>query len=212
MRQDTLFMTLSLMNRYLQNSRIKKEIYQLIATTCLFIAAKYEEIYPPAIEDYVYICADAYSKSDILRMEAMILNELEFNLVNTSPLTLLGIYASQCNLSITKVNFCKKQYDLCQYFLHLTEMSYDMIEFNCAIRVAAAISISCRILRVDGLGLEVLSRDFATPQEQIRSCSMSLFLLLCNPVNDKLSAIRRKFGQDTYSNVASLKISVKGVI
>lgn len=102
MRQETLFMTLSLMNRYLDRCRIKKEIYQLIATTCLFISAKYEEIYPPAVEDYVYICADAYSKSDILRMEAMILNELEFNLVSSSALTLLGIYAMQCSSLLTK--------------------------------------------------------------------------------------------------------------
>ena len=67
-----------------------------MATTCLFMASKYEEIYPPAIEDFVYICADAYSKPDIIKMEGMILNELEFNLVHSSPLALLGIYANQC--------------------------------------------------------------------------------------------------------------------
>lgn len=98
MRQETLFMTIALLNRYLERCMIKKEIFQLVATTCLFAAAKYEEIYPPAIDDYVYICADAYSKNDIIRMEGMILNELEFNLVQSSPLVLLGIYSSQCKI------------------------------------------------------------------------------------------------------------------
>lgn len=84
-----------------------------------------------------------------------------------------------------------------------------MIEYNSATKVAACINISCRVLRVEGINQDTLSKDFSAPQESIRKCSMDIFLILCSPVNDKLTAIRRKFNQDTYSNVAALKISVK---
>ena len=30
------------------------------------ISSKYEEIFPPKIEDYVYVCDGAYTKKDIL--------------------------------------------------------------------------------------------------------------------------------------------------
>jgi hypothetical protein len=32
----------------------------------LLIAAKYEEIYVPEIEDFVYICAKAYNRQQVL--------------------------------------------------------------------------------------------------------------------------------------------------
>lgn len=44
------------------------------------IAAKYEEIYPPTISDFVYITDKAYSKSDILNMESSILVILDFDI------------------------------------------------------------------------------------------------------------------------------------
>lgn len=95
MRTETLFLAVTTMDRYLEKNEIKKEIFQLVAATCLFIAAKYEEIYPPAIEDYVYICAETYSKKDFIGMESMILAEVGFNLVVSSQITLLGIYSAQ---------------------------------------------------------------------------------------------------------------------
>lgn len=93
MRMETLFISIAMLDRYLEKNQIRKEIFQLVATACLFIAAKYEEIYPPALDDFVYICADTYSKSDIIEMESMILDDLRFGLVFTSSNNLLGIYS-----------------------------------------------------------------------------------------------------------------------
>ena len=46
----------------------------------LLSGAKYEEIYPPEIKDFIYISANTYTKDEILRMELLMLNTLEFNL------------------------------------------------------------------------------------------------------------------------------------
>lgn len=32
----------------------------------MMISAKYEEIFPPKMDDFVYVCDGAYSKEDIL--------------------------------------------------------------------------------------------------------------------------------------------------
>jgi len=45
----------------------------LVGVGALFIACKYEEIYPPDLKDFVYITDNAYSKSDVLEMEGLIL-------------------------------------------------------------------------------------------------------------------------------------------
>lgn len=46
--QDTAQMAVALLDRFLQDApRVLKEDLQLVGVTCIFIAAKYEEMYPP---------------------------------------------------------------------------------------------------------------------------------------------------------------------
>ena len=46
----------------------------------LLIASKYEEIYVPELNDFVFISDSAFTKEEILQMERQILVKLEFNL------------------------------------------------------------------------------------------------------------------------------------
>lgn len=55
----------------------------------MLIASKYEEMYAPEIADFVYITDNAYSKSDIRKMECLILKALDFNLGRPLPLHFL---------------------------------------------------------------------------------------------------------------------------
>lgn len=55
------------------------------------IVGKYEEIYPPVLKDYVAVCDNAYSKQEILDMEAKILLYVNFNLTQTSTFTYLNL-------------------------------------------------------------------------------------------------------------------------
>ena len=42
---------------------------QLVGVTCMFIASKYEEIFAPRVEDFVYITDSTYSETEVLQME-----------------------------------------------------------------------------------------------------------------------------------------------
>jgi hypothetical protein len=55
----------------------------------LMIATKYEEIYPPAVKDFVYITDNAYSKDEILQMEQTMLIALDFDITQTTSLRFL---------------------------------------------------------------------------------------------------------------------------
>ena len=46
---------------------------QLVGTAAMFIASKYEEIYPPDVSEFVYITDDTYTKRQVLRMEHLVL-------------------------------------------------------------------------------------------------------------------------------------------
>ncbi len=56
------------------------------------LVAKYEEIYPPNIKEYVTVCDNAYTKEQILEQESLILLALEFNLVRPTSLEFLELF------------------------------------------------------------------------------------------------------------------------
>ena len=79
-KSNTLFLTINLIDRYLSKKPILRTKFQLLGVTSLFIAFKYEEIYMKNINDFVELTARAFDKSEILDMEKVIIDLVEFNL------------------------------------------------------------------------------------------------------------------------------------
>ena len=44
------------------------------------VAAKYEDIYPPTQDDFIYICDKAYTGEQILECEAKLIEALDFSM------------------------------------------------------------------------------------------------------------------------------------
>ncbi len=42
-------------------------------TTCMYVASKYEEMYPPALDEFSFITDNTYETKHILRMEQIIM-------------------------------------------------------------------------------------------------------------------------------------------
>jgi cyclin B len=59
---ETLYLTVSLIDRYLEKVEVHWEKLQLVGVTAMLIASKYEEIYAPEVQDFVYITDKAYQK------------------------------------------------------------------------------------------------------------------------------------------------------
>ena len=53
--------------------------------TCLFIAAKIEEIYPPKLQEFAYVTDGACGEEDILTMELVVLKQLNWSLTPKTP-------------------------------------------------------------------------------------------------------------------------------
>lgn len=53
---------------------------------------KYEEIYPPDVGEFVYITDDTYTKTQVLRMEQLILKVLGFDLSVPTTLVFTTVY------------------------------------------------------------------------------------------------------------------------
>ena len=62
---DTLFLAASYVDRFLSCRAIERTELQLVGVAALFLAAKYEEIYPPQLNDFVFVAASTYTREQV---------------------------------------------------------------------------------------------------------------------------------------------------
>ncbi|XP_029431059.1 G2/mitotic-specific cyclin-B2 isoform X1 [Rhinatrema bivittatum] len=150
--QETLYMGIAVLDRFLQVQPVGRKKLQLAGVTALLIASKYEEMYAPEIGDFVYITDHAYSKDQIKEMEMMILRALNFDLGRPLPLHFLRRASKACNADV-------KQHTLAKYLMELTLVDYDMVHFLPSEIAAAALCLSQKIL---GQGTWDLTQQYYT--------------------------------------------------
>jgi transcription initiation factor TFIIIB Brf1 subunit/transcription initiation factor TFIIB len=101
----------------------------------MFIACKYEEIYPPIVKDFVYITDNAYQKDDILAMERKMLHTLDFDLTTSSPFRFLERYTKIGGLDTFIVN-------LSRYLMELSLVNYKMVKYTSSNLAASAVYLA----------------------------------------------------------------------
>ncbi|XP_037959517.1 G1/S-specific cyclin-E isoform X2 [Teleopsis dalmanni] len=99
LHRETYYLAVDYLDRYMhKQKRVQKTFLQLIGITCLFVAAKVEEIYPPKINEFAYVTDGACQEDDILKQEVMLLQALDWDINPVTPISWLGIYL-QLNLN-----------------------------------------------------------------------------------------------------------------
>lgn len=76
---ETIHLAVSYIDRFLSCMSVERSKLQLVGTACLMIAAKYEEIYPPGVEEFALITDNTYTNKQVLRMEHLVLKVLGFD-------------------------------------------------------------------------------------------------------------------------------------
>jgi G2/mitotic-specific cyclin 1/2 len=79
----------NIIDRFLSLRIVSLVKLQLVGITAMFIAAKYEEVLAPSINNFVYMADNGYTAEEILKAERYILSVLEFNLQYPSPMSFL---------------------------------------------------------------------------------------------------------------------------
>lgn len=137
--QETLYMCVAIMDRFLQVQPVCRKKLQLVGITALLLASKYEEMFSPHIEDFVYITDNAYTSSQIREMETMILKELKFELGRPLPLHFLRRASKAGEVDV-------QQHTLAKYLMELTLTDYDMVHYYPSKVAAAASCLSQKVL------------------------------------------------------------------
>lgn len=113
LQTETLFISINLIDRFLSKMSVTTSKLQLLGVAAMYIASKYEEIYPPHLHKFVEITDETFSGQQIRQMEQVILKTLKFRISQpTITFFLRQIFAYN--------KFPKKVYHLAEYLCYLT--------------------------------------------------------------------------------------------
>lgn len=112
---ETLFLTVNYIDRFLSNKMVSLGKLQLVGATAIFVAAKYEEINCPSVQEIVYMVDEGYTVDEILKAERFMLSMLQFELGWPGPMSFLRRISKADDYDLETRTLAK-------YFLEVTIM------------------------------------------------------------------------------------------
>ena len=191
-------MAMNIMDRYISKYPSKNSEFQLIAISSYLIASKYEDIYPPYIDELCQICNYIYSSDDIIKKEYEILVGLNFDLLYNSSykyLTFLHSIVDKDNLKLLY---------LAQFILELSLDSLDVLEHSQCLRALSALLIAKKILQIKK-SWNSLKLYYDYDESDIKKVQKKMIGLLNKVIKSKTkNAVYEKFESSRYKSVSSL--------
>jgi len=199
LKSESLFLTINLIDRYLEKIRVSKENLQLVGVSAMLIACKYEEIWPPLIKDYIHMCDNAYNKDQIINMELSMLSELDFDVDFVSAYSLLERFSAMNK--DTHQTAC-----LAQYLIEISLLDYDSIRIKPSYLAASALFLARSLLRHPEPHSSILAQCIHYTQNQLQAVAQLLIRLLKNYQKPtyQLVGLKKKFASDQFANVSQL--------
>lgn len=197
LQNETLCLAISYIDRFLSFMSVVRAKLQLVGTAAMFIAAKYEEIYPPDVGEFVYITDDTYTKTQVLRMEQLILKVLGFDLSVPTTLVFTSVYCVMNDVP-DKVKY------MCMYLCELSLLDADPYLTYLPSKIAAGALALSRYT----LDLPVWSRMLETNVgyrlEDLRDIVLDLAKTHARAESMPQQAIQEKFKANKYMQVSTI--------
>lgn len=188
---ETLFLCCNYIDRFLSCKIVSLGKLQLVGATAIFVAAKYEEINCPSVQEIVYMVDNGYTVDEILKAERFMLSMLQFELGWPGPMSFLRRISKADDYDLETRTVAK-------YFLELTIMderfvgsppSFLAAGAHCLARMMLKkghwVSEPVKILRINMLICNSLSSISISPTTHTRnstawcrSCLTAVYILI----------------------------------
>ncbi|MBA0597179.1 hypothetical protein Gorai_006994 [Gossypium raimondii] len=197
---DTLYMTVSYIDRFLSLNPLNRQRLQLLGVSSMLIASKYEEITPPNVEDFCNITDDTYTKDEVVKMEADILKSLKFELGNPTVKTFLRRFTRVAQ-EYYKASSLQLEFLGC-YLAELSLLDYGCVKFLPSMVAASVIFLTRFIIRPKcHPWSSALQRNLGYKASDLKECVLILHDLYLSRRGDSLHAVRVKYKQHKVSNM-----------
>ncbi|XP_072230919.1 cyclin-A1 isoform X2 [Leuresthes tenuis] len=193
---ETLHLTVNYLDRFLScTAYVKRGKLQLVGTAALLIATKYEEIFPPELNEFVYITDSTYTKKQLLRMEDVYLRVLAFNVAAPTTNQFLRLFMTIHSVSANTES-------LAMYIAELSLLEIDpFLQYTPSIVAAGAYCLAIYTINRFVWPDSLISFTGYTMAE-IMPCLANLHKLCISAETSPQQAIRDKYKSSRYCRVS----------
>jgi hypothetical protein len=202
----TLWLTVNILDRYLEHHDIPRAKLQLVGITSLFLACKFEEIHSPQVADCVYLTDSAYSKEDILAMETSILDALNYQFIVPTPFHFVTRY-------LNRIKAGERVRLLASYAAERSLQEVEVLQFKPSVYAAAAVYVALRTVNMDShpgykVWTEALQEESGLKESDIIDCARRLIARIEEipqaSSRRKLDAAKKKYSSEKTQFIANL--------
>ncbi|XP_050521594.1 cyclin-A2 [Daktulosphaira vitifoliae] len=199
LQNETLYLAVSFIDRFLSLMSVVRAKLQLLGTAAMFVASKYEEIYPPDVSEFVYITDDTYTKKQVLKMEQLILKVLGFDVSNPTIIIFVTHICVHCNVSL-KIMY------LAMYLSELSLLEADpFLLYTPSMIGSGAVALSRLILDYEDIWTEEMSQLTNYSLNDLIPVLKHLNQTYKNAPHLQQTAIRLKYKSTRYHCVSEIE-------
>ena len=196
---ETLYLAVNYIDRFLSQVPVNRSKLQLVGVTCMLVAAKYEEIHPPAVDEFVYISDNTYKRDEILHMEGMVLNRLNFELSVATTKVFINRF-----LKAAKAGECDSTTEmLCKYLCELTQQEYGFIKYRPSEVAAAGLRLALHTMRLPAW-TPLLESVSGYSADDLSACVAEMHAVFRKAESNSLQAVREKYSHAKFLCVSTL--------
>ncbi|XP_062204163.1 cyclin-A3-2-like [Phragmites australis] len=200
---DTLYLAVSYIDRFLSANALSRDKLQLLGVAATLIAAKYEEISPPHVEDFCYITDNTYTKQELVKMESNILKLLKFELGNPTIKTFLRRF-TRSSLEDKKRSILLLEF-LGSYLAELSLLDYGCLRFVPSVVAASAVFVARLTIDPDtNPWSKKLQKVTGYKVSDLKDCIRAIHDLQLNRRCSSSTAVRDKYKQHKFKCVSTL--------
>ncbi|XP_020573172.1 G2/mitotic-specific cyclin-2-like [Phalaenopsis equestris] len=193
--EETLFLTVNLIDRFLARQSVVRKKLQLVGMTAMLLACKYEEVLVPVVEDLIIISDRAYTREEVLQMESLMANTLQFNLSVPTPYVFMRRFLKAA-MSDMRLEL------LSSYIIELSLIEYEMLKYSPSMLAAAAVYTAQCSLK--GFKHWTRTSELCTrySEDQLLECSRMMVDFHKQAGKGKLTGVHRKYSTHKFGCAA----------
>ncbi|KAL6546940.1 hypothetical protein OROMI_022661 [Orobanche minor] len=196
--EETLFLTVALLDRYLSLESIMKNEMQLVGLTALLLASKYEDFWHPRVAELISISAESYTSGQMLQMEKAMLKKLKFRLNEPTPYVFMLRFLKAAR-SDTKFEH------LAFYLIELCLVEHEALNYKASLLCSSAIYVARCTMQMAQPWTSLLAKHARYEEYQIRDCAKMILKFQKAAKTSLLKVTYEKYMKLDYSRVASIK-------
>ncbi|KAK9990016.1 hypothetical protein SO802_025001 [Lithocarpus litseifolius] len=193
--KETLFLTVNLIDRFLSKQSVVRKKLQLVGLVAMLLACKYEEVSVPVVGDLILISDKAYTRKEVLEMESLMLNTLQFNMsVPTAYVFMQRFFkAAQSDKKIEQLSF---------FLIELSLVEYEMLKFQPSVLAAAAVYTAQCALYGFKQWNKTCEWHTSYSEDQLLECSRLMVGFHQRAATGKLTGVHRKYCTSKFGHTA----------